>query len=163
MCLACPPSAIVSLSLRRSAMLLVGSQRQRTCQGWTRRSFLQAGACSVFGLSLADLLRVQAAGGGVPGTARSVILLWLWGGPSHLETWDPKPGAPLEFRGPYSPIATRQNGVRICELFPKMAQLFDQCAIIRSMVSTSNDDGADGRPRAARLGLAVQPDGEAQA
>jgi Protein of unknown function (DUF1501) len=144
-------------------MLLVGSQRQRTCQGWTRRAFLQAGACSVFGLSLTDHLRLQAAGGGVPGTARSVILLWLWGGPSHLDTWDPKPGAPLEFRGPYSPIATRQPGVRICELFPKMAQRFDQCAIIRSMVSTSNDHGVAGT-----IGLtgsnagAVGLDGKAQ-
>jgi hypothetical protein len=125
-------------------MLLVGSQRQRTCQGSTRRAFLQAGACSVLGLSLADLLRVQAASGGLAGSARSVILLWLWGGPSHLDTWDPKPGAPLEFRGPYSPIATRQVGVRICELLPRMATLLDRCALIRSMHSTSNDHGVAG-------------------
>jgi hypothetical protein len=78
------------------------------------------------------------------GSARSVIFLWLWGGPSQLDTWDPKPGAPLEYRGPYSAIATRQNGIRICELFPKMAQVLDRCAIIRSMHCTSNDHGVAG-------------------
>ncbi|OAI46241.1 hypothetical protein AYO44_11730 [Planctomycetaceae bacterium SCGC AG-212-F19] len=125
-------------------MLQLGSQRQRTCQGTTRRAFLQAGACSVLGLSLADVLRLQAASGSMAGSARSVIFLWLWGGPSQLDTWDPKPGAPLEYRGPYSAIATRQTGVRICELFPKMAQIFDRCAVIRSMHCTSNDHGVAG-------------------
>ncbi|HXG10134.1 MAG TPA: DUF1501 domain-containing protein [Gemmataceae bacterium] len=126
-------------------MLLIGQQRQRTCQGMTRRAFLQVGASSVLGLSLADLLRLRAQAGATSGgTARSVILLWLWGGPAHLDTWDPKPGAPLEFRGPFSPIATRVPGIRIGELFPKIAGLADRFAILRSLHTASNDHGVAG-------------------
>ena len=103
-------------------MLLVGNQRQRTCQGITRRAFLEVGASSVLGLSLADLLRLRARGESyATGTARSVIFLWLWGGPAQLDTWDPKPDAPLEFRGPFAAIPTRVTGTRIGELFPQMA------------------------------------------
>ncbi len=105
-------------------MLLIGRQTQRTCQGVTRRAFLQVGASSVLGLSLADLLggRGRASTYGT-GTARSVILLWLWGGPAQLDTWDPKPAAPLEYRGPFAAIPTRVPGVRISELFPQIADL----------------------------------------
>src|SRR5712692_1558968 len=126
-------------------MLFLGRQRQRTCQTLTRRAFLQAGGSTVLGLSLADLLRWQArAGTSMSGSAKSVLLLWLWGGPSHLDTWDPKPNAPLEFRGPFSPIATRVPGIRICELFPQLAQLSDSYAIIRSLRTGSNDHGVAG-------------------
>jgi hypothetical protein len=125
-------------------MLLVGQQSQRTCQGLSRRALLQAGASTLLGLSLADVLRLQATAGSLAGSARSVIFLWLWGGPSHLDMWDPKPLAPLDFRGPYSPIATRVGGIRISELFPKMAQLMDRCALIRSMNTASNDHGVAG-------------------
>ncbi len=126
-------------------MLFVGRQRERTCQTLTRRAFLQAGASTVLGLSLADMLRLQAMGGApMAGSARSVLLLWLWGGPAHLDTWDPKPGAPLEFRGPFSPIATKVPGIRICELFPQLAQLSDTYAIIRSLRTGSNDHGVAG-------------------
>jgi hypothetical protein len=126
-------------------MLFLGWQRQQTCQTLTRRAFLQAGGSSVLGLSLADLLQWQArAGAPMSGSARSVLLLWLWGGPSHLDTWDPKPGAPLEFRGPFSPIATRVPGVRITELFPKLAQVADDFSIIRSLHTASNDHGVAG-------------------
>jgi hypothetical protein len=94
---------------------------------------------------LADLLRLQAMGGApMAGSARSVLLLWLWGGPAHLDTWDPKPGAPLEFRGPFSPIATKVPGIRICELFPQLAQRSDTYAIIRSLHTGSNDHGVAG-------------------
>jgi uncharacterized protein (DUF1501 family) len=126
-------------------MLCLGEQWQRTCQGLTRRAFLQAGASTVLGLSAADLLRCQAlAGGPLNGSARSVLLLWLWGGPAHLDTWDPKPAAPLEFRGPFSPIGTRVPGLRICELFPQVAQLADTFTIIRSLHTGSNDHGVAG-------------------
>lgn len=125
-------------------MLLVGQQRQRTCQNLTRRAFLQVGASSVLGLSLADLLRLRASGAQTAGTARAVVLLWLWGGPSHLDTWDPKPDAPLEFRGPFAPIATRTPGLRIAELFPEIARITDRVAIIRSMHTQSNDHGVAG-------------------
>src|SRR5947208_948199 len=126
-------------------MLLFGEQRQRTCQGLTRRAFLQIGGSSVLGLCLADLLRLRAEGGvTATGTAKSVLLLWLWGGPAHLDTWDPKPNAPLEFRGPFSPIPTKVAGIRICELFPQLAQLSDTYAIIRSLRTGSNDHGVAG-------------------
>src|SRR6187455_2075369 len=103
-------------------MLLFGRHRTRTCQGVTRRELLQVGGSAVLGLSLLDLL-------GRPGQARaasaarvkSVLLLWLWGGPSHLDTFDPKPAAPVDFRGPFSTIPTRVTGVRFCELFPQLA------------------------------------------
>jgi hypothetical protein len=126
-------------------MLLIGEQRQRLCRGLTRRAFLQVGASSVLGLSLADLLRLRAQAGALGGgPARSVILLWLWGGPAHLDTWDPKPNAPLEFRGPFSPIATKVPGVRVGELFPQVARLADTFAIIRSLHTASNDHGVAG-------------------
>ena len=99
-------------------MISIGRQWQRDCQRTTRRAFLQAGASSVLGLSFADLLRARAAqsptrkrGIGesyLPAKAKAVILLWLWGGPSQLDTWDPKPDAPLEF--PDDPSAPQIPG-----------------------------------------------------
>src|SRR3954470_4331448 len=115
-------------------MLFVGRQRQRTCQGLSRRAFLQAGGSTVLGLSLADLLRVRAtAATSMAGSAKSVIFLWLWGGPSHLDTWDPKPNAPLEFRGPFTPIPTKVPGLRVCELFPQVAAVADLFTVVRSL------------------------------
>jgi hypothetical protein len=124
-------------------MLLVGRHRTRTCQGVTRRELLQVGASAVLGLSAADLLR-RGAVAGPAGKARSVLLLWLWGGPAHLDTWDPKPNAPAEFRGPFSAIPTRLPGVRFCELFPEMAKRTDRIAILRSLKTGSNDHGVAG-------------------
>jgi hypothetical protein len=127
-------------------MLLLGRQRAHTCQGVSRRALLQVGACSVLGLSLADLLRLRGRGGPAPAVApaRSVLLLWLWGGPSQLDTFDPKPAAPLDFRGPFSSIPTRIPGVRFCELFPQLAGLSDRFAVIRSLRTGSNDHGVAG-------------------
>ena len=85
-------------------MLQFGRQTQRTCQTLHRRAFVQVGASSVLGLSFADTLK--ANGGRTPGSAKSVVLIWLWGGPSQLDTFDPKPKAPLEFRGPFGTIPT---------------------------------------------------------
>src|SRR6476619_5237897 len=102
-------------------MFTVGRQRQRTCQGLTRRAWLEVGLSSVLGLTLPDLLRLRAEANGGHGGAKSVLLLWLWGGPAQLDTWDPKPNAPLEYRGPFGTIQTRVTGVRFCELFPQMA------------------------------------------
>ncbi len=128
-------------------MLLVGRQTQRTCQTLARRAFLQVGASSVLGLSLADLLAVRAAdrtSGHNPGSAKAVILLWLWGGPSQLDTFDPKPHAPLEYRGPFATIPTKIPGVRFCELFPQLAGLSHHLAVIRTLTSQSNDHGIAG-------------------
>jgi hypothetical protein len=126
-------------------MLNFGRHCQRDCQGITRRAFLQAGGSSVLGLTLADLLRVKAAGGEpMAGTAKSVMLIWLWGGPAQLDTWDPKPNAPLDYRGPFTPIATRTPGLRITELFPKIAQVSDTFTVLRSLHTQSNDHGVAG-------------------
>jgi uncharacterized protein (DUF1501 family) len=124
-------------------MLLLGRQTQRTCQTLSRRGFLQVGASSVFGLSLANWLRAQE-GGLTPGAARSVVLLWLWGGPSHLDTFDPKPHAPLEYRGPFASVPTRVPGLRFGELFPKLAGMADKLAVLRSLHSQSSDHGVAG-------------------
>src|SRR5260370_14923556 len=125
-------------------MLLLGHHRTRTCQGVTRRALLQIGASTVLGLSLGDLARLRAASPGVTGTARSVLLLWLWGGPAQLDTWDPKPNAPPEYRGPFAAIPTRVPGVRFGELFPKTAGLADRLAVLRSLKTGSNDHGVAG-------------------
>jgi hypothetical protein len=124
-------------------VLLIGRQSGRTCRGVHRRAFLQAGASSVLGLSLADLLRARESGRPV-GKARSVILLWLWGGPSQLDTFDPKPHAPLDYRGPFGTIPTRISGVRFCELFPQLAKLTDKLSVIRTLTTESNDHGIAG-------------------
>src|SRR6516162_1464961 len=91
------------------------------CDGLTRRDFLRAGALSAgaVGLSLADLARLEAA----PNRSNDIncILLFLVGGPSHLDTWDLKPGAPAEVRGPFRPARTSVPGVEICEHFPLTA------------------------------------------
>ncbi len=107
----------------------------------TRRRFVQAGASAALGLALPELRATPAYG---DGTARAVIFLWLWGGPSQLDTWDPKPNAPLDYRGPFSSIPTRVPGVRIGELFPQIARLSDRFAILRSLHTTSNDHGVAG-------------------
>jgi hypothetical protein len=126
-------------------MLLLGQGLQRTCRGFSRREFVQVGLSSVLGLTWADLLRVRAnTGDGGIGPARSVIFLWLWGGPAQLDTWDPKPNAPLDFRGPFSSIPTRVVGTRVAELFPQIADLADRFAILRSLHTTSNDHGVAG-------------------
>src|SRR5437764_6156868 len=124
-------------------MWTIGHNRQRTCQGISRRGFVQIGCLGAMGLSLPDLLQAQAVSKPA-GKKRSVILLWLWGGPSHLDTFDPKPDAPLEYRGPFEPIATRVPGVRVCELLPGLARRADRFALIRSLHHESNDHGIAG-------------------
>jgi hypothetical protein len=96
-------------------MLLVGRHRTRTCQGISRRALLQVGASAVLGLSLPALLRQREMVRAASATnVKSVMLLWLWGGPAQLDTWDPKPNAPVDFRGPFGTIPTRITGVRFC-------------------------------------------------
>ena len=109
-----------------------------------RRALLQAGALGAVGVSLADVLRAEAAGGLSEAKAKSVILLWLWGGPSHLDTFDLKPKAPLAYRGPYTPIDTSVPGIEIGELFPQIAKRTDKLAILRSIHGKSSDHGIAG-------------------
>lgn len=105
-----------------------------------RRDFVRVGALSSFGLSL-PMLFGRRAQGGVRAKAKSCILIWLDGGPSHLETFDLKPEAPAEVRGPFSPIKTSVPGVEICELLPGLAKQMHRCAIIRSMTSPLGEHG----------------------
>ena len=111
----------------------------------TRRDVLKAGSLALGGLSLAELLRLRARGGSsTPNT--SVILVWLGGGPSHLETYDLKPDAPTEIRGPFGPIQTVIPGMDICEHLPLHAKIADKFTIIRSIRHKyTNHAGATGR------------------
>jgi hypothetical protein len=102
----------------------------------SRRNMLKASLAGIAGLSVADLLRcrAEASGAGKPAKGhKSVILLWMAGGPSHIDTWDPKPGRPLENRGPFSVISTRLPGTLICEHLPKQAAMLDKFTLIRSV------------------------------
>src|SRR5439155_24295971 len=104
---------------------------------WQRRAFLRAGLAGFGSLSLPGLLRLRAAAGRTePRAPTAVILVWLRGGASHLETFDPKPDAPSEYRGPYQAIATRTTGLRISELLPRLARISDRFAILRSVAHT---------------------------
>jgi len=101
-----------------------------------RREFLRAGLAGFAGLSLPQLFRLRGAAAAPGGEPRQVILVWLIGGASHLETYDPKPDSGSEYRGPFAPIATRAAGLSICELLPNHARVADKFTILRSMVHT---------------------------
>jgi hypothetical protein len=107
--------------------------------GFTRRSFVQAGLLGIGGLGLADCFRLRAAAQTPRRDATAVILFWLSGGPGHMETWDPKPDAPAEYRGPLGSVATTQPGVRFGELLPRQAALMDRLAIVRTVNHGSGD------------------------
>jgi hypothetical protein len=110
----------------------------------SRRSLLQIGGLAACGLGWGDAVRVLATPADNQPRARSIILLWLWGGPSHIDSFDLKPQAPVEYRGPYRPIATRAPGMEICELLPELARRADRFSIIRSLHHNSNDHGIAG-------------------
>lgn len=118
------------------------------CDGFTRRRFLEVGSLGVLGLSLADLLRKPALAADAAGrmsrysSARSVILIWQHGGPSQLDTFDMKPEAPAEVRGPYQPIASTLPGLDVCELCPEQAKVMDRCTVIRSFSHGNGDHWA---------------------
>jgi hypothetical protein len=108
-----------------------------------RRELLRAGSVGLFGLTLPELLRAGDAPASQTastfGRAKSCILLFMWGGPAHQDTWDLKPDAPVEIRGEFQPIATRVPGIQIGEHFPLLARRTDQLAIIRSMTHGNVD------------------------
>jgi hypothetical protein len=104
------------------------------CDGINRREFLRIGSLSALGLGIADALRLRA-GAESSGRLRNCILIWLDGGPSHLDTFDLKPDAPAEVRGDFKPVATNVPGIQICEHFRRMATMMDRVCLIRSMTS----------------------------
>jgi hypothetical protein len=109
----------------------------RFCDGLTRRDFLHAGSLAFLGLSLPQFLALKAAGAVDSTRERSCILLFLVGGPSQLDTFDPKPDAPSEVRGPYKAIPTNAGGIQVSEIFPRTARHADKFAIIRSVHHTA--------------------------
>ena len=115
-------------------MLNVLTSRHRCGDGISRRHFLNAGSLALGGLTLSTALRLQAAQANPASVDReaSVIVIWLNGGPSHLEMYDMKPHAPADVRGPFSPIATNVPGMDICELLPLHAKIADKFTLLRS-------------------------------
>jgi len=112
----------------------------RLCDGVTRRDLLKVGTLALGGLALPELLRRRAAAGGTGGDT-AVILIWLTGGPSHIDTYDMKPRAPAEYRGAFRPIETAVPGIAICEHLPRQAQVMDKLAIVRSACHTEPGHG----------------------
>lgn len=112
----------------------------RTCEGLSRRSFLKVGALGAGALTLPDLLRLRAEGRASSDTA--VILLWMDGGPSQFETYDPKPEAPSEYRGPFNAIRTNVPGITLSELLPGHARIADKIAVVRSLAHRESGHGS---------------------
>ncbi len=117
------------------------------CDGSARREFLKVGSLGLFGLSLQNVLKLQDRAKAAPvparlqgatgfGSAKSVIVLFLQGGPSHIDIWDPKPEAPANVRGDFKPIKTKVPGIRLSETMPMLADAVDKCTLIRSMSYT---------------------------
>src|SRR5271154_4237350 len=104
------------------------------CDGGTRRDFLKAGVLGMGGLTLSDLLRAraQATTNGQPTRNTSVVWLWLGGGPTHVETFDPKMSAPAEYRSTVGAVQTNVTGVELGGVFPKLAKNADKMAFVRS-------------------------------
>lgn len=113
-------------------MLSIFGGSERFCDGVSRRDFFRVGALGLGGLTLADLLRSDAQAGSAS-RPKSIINIYLPGGPSHIDTFDPKPNAPKEFRGEFNPIDTSVAGVQICEHLPQLAARMNQLAIVRSL------------------------------
>lgn len=129
---------------------MFGSYLDRTCDGITRRNLLKVGAISFLGLTLPEFLALRADAAETKAPAKkgkspkdvSVILLWMGGGPSHVDTWDPKPNADTSIKGPFEAIETNVPGIFIGQHLPRLAREMDKMAIIRSC---SHGDGAHER------------------
>lgn len=126
-------------------MISIPGQPGSTCDGFSRREFLRVGGAGMLGISLADILRLQASGSTAPdaakqkhgwGKAKSVLLIFLQGGPSHLDIWDPKPDAPSNVRGEFKPIKTVVPGISLSETMPLLAKHMDKATLIRSVSYT---------------------------
>ncbi len=126
-------------------MLNFMGSKQRFCDGLTRRNFMTIGAFGA-GLALSDMLRLKAQAtpaAARPTTPKAAIMIYLPGGPSHLDMYDLKPNAPMEYRGEFRPINTNVPGVQICEHMPRQARMFDKLAVIRSLVSVGEHSDSE--------------------
>jgi hypothetical protein len=117
------------------------ANQKTDCEGFYRRDFLKIGAAGLFGLSLPQLLQLEAAAAAATAPpqgrrATSVIMVWLGGGPATIDMWDLKPGAPVGIRGEFRQIPTRAPGVQITEHLPRVARVMDRCTVVRSLAHT---------------------------
>src|SRR5678816_975701 len=119
-------------------MLTIYGNKQRFCDGISRRNFLKIGALGLGGLTLPQLLQAEAQSG-IRRSHKAVIMVFLPGGPSHQDMFDLKMDAPSEIRGEFKPIATNVPGIQICEHLPRLAKLADKYSIIRSMVGAEDN------------------------
>src|SRR5438105_906674 len=124
-------------------MLSIPRATGKLCDGWSRREFVRVGATGLIGLTLPEYfsLRAKGATGSLEGakgfgTAKSIILCFLQGGPSHLDIWDPKPDAPANIRGEFKAIKTKVDGIQVSETMPMLADQLDKVTLIRSMSYT---------------------------
>jgi hypothetical protein len=127
----------------RILMFTIWGKSRGYCDGVSRRDFLRIGALGA-GLTLSDMLRLQSQAANVKGavksqTSKGIILVYLPGGPSHMDMYDLKPEAPAEYRGEFKPTATNVPGMEICELMPRQAQIADKLAIIRSITGVFDE------------------------
>jgi len=123
-------------------MIRIESRGTRLCDGITRRELLRFGGLGALGLGSALGSPALAAGGGGFGKARSLLFISLFGGPSHQDMWDMKPDAPAEVRGEFKPIRTNVPGIEITEHLPKLAQMADRYALVRSVTHADNGHGS---------------------
>jgi hypothetical protein len=127
------PTHLPHSHARRHGFTFLNGRAREGLTVVSRRSMLKASLAGFAGLSFPALLRARAEGKSGAGRDKSVILLWMTGGPSHIDTWDVKPGMPSEIRGPFKDIPTRLPGVHVCEFLPKQAAMLDRFTIIRSV------------------------------
>lgn len=128
--------------------------RSKFCDGVDRRAFIKIGSLGAAGMTLADLARAEAASTASSNT-HSVIMVYLSGGISHQDTVDLKPDAPADIRGEFNPISTNVEGIQFCELLPKLSQVADRIAVLRSLVGQRNEhtshQNVTGYPRSIAL------------
>src|SRR5881397_1991000 len=127
-------------------MLSIPGKPGCTCDGWSRREFMRVGGAGLFGVALGDVLRLQALSSEPAsdaaktkagwGKAKSVILIFLQGGPSHIDIWDPKPEAPSNVRGEFKTLRSKVPGIWLSEVMPKLAEQMDKATLIRSVSYT---------------------------
>jgi uncharacterized protein DUF1501 len=121
-------------------VLRILGNNKKACDGISRRDLIQAGALSLFGLTLSDVFTLQSAQAATPasgartfGRAKNVLILFLYGSPGQLDTWDMKPDAPEDIRGPFKPIRTSNPSIDICEHLPRMAKWMHRLSTVRSV------------------------------
>lgn len=125
-------------------MLNMSGRMQKTCEGFTRRQLLQAGGAGLLGVNLPKVLAAESTQPSLTARAKSVIFLFLFGGPSQLETFDLKPEAPGTIRGPHLPIHCRTPGLLIGEHLPKLANISDKYCVLKTMTHDFNDHSGGG-------------------